>query len=155
MLGKRPPQRELFSPEHLLLKHVGKESIYGFLAREAGRVFRDEDFADLYGARGRPSVPPSQLCVLMILQTRENVSDQVDRDELGATMATMATTEAPDHVGLQAAPKGDDLPAADPALEAGESRLTSSTSGSTTRPRSGRTGCRRRAPRSRRSPGAR
>ena len=81
MLGKRPPQRELFNPEHVLLEHVGEDSIYGFLAREGCRVFRDEDFSDLYGARGRPSVPPSQLCVLMILQTRYNVSDQeaVDR----------------------------------------------------------------------------
>ncbi len=81
MLGKRSPQRELFRPDHSLIEHVGADSFYGFLARQGGRLFRDRDFADLYGERGRPSVPPSQLCVLLTLQAKEGVSDQeaVDR----------------------------------------------------------------------------
>ena len=49
MLGKRPPQRELFRPDHALLAHVGSGSFYGFLAREGHDVFRDRDFQDLYG----------------------------------------------------------------------------------------------------------
>lgn len=81
MLGERSPQRELFRPDHALLAHVGPDSFYGFMAREGQRVFRDRDFEDLYGERGRPSVPPSQLCVLLVLQAKEGVSDQeaVDR----------------------------------------------------------------------------
>ena len=81
MLGKRSAQRDLFRPDNSLLAHVGAGSIYGFLSREGPVLFRDEDFADLYGERGRPSVPPSQLCVLLALQARENVSDQeaIDR----------------------------------------------------------------------------
>ena len=81
MLGKRSPQRELFRPDNRLIDHVGADSFYGFLARQGVRLFRDSDFADLYGKRGRPSVPPSQLCVLLTLQAREGVSDQeaVDR----------------------------------------------------------------------------
>lgn len=81
MLGKRSPQRELFRPDNSLIKHVGADTFYGFLARHGGRLFRDSDFADLYGDRGRPSVPPSQLCVLLTLQAKEGVSDQeaVDR----------------------------------------------------------------------------
>ncbi len=81
MLGKRSPQRELFRPDNSLIGHVGADSFYGFMARQGGRLFRDSDFADLYGERGRPSVPPSQLCVLLTLQARTGVSDQeaVDR----------------------------------------------------------------------------
>jgi hypothetical protein len=81
MLGERSPQRELFRPDHALLAHVGSDSFYGFLAREGHVVFRDRDFQDLYGEGGRPSVPPSQLCVLLVLQAKEGVSDQeaVDR----------------------------------------------------------------------------
>jgi len=81
MLGKRSPQRELFRPDNSLINHVGADTFYGFLARQGGRLFRDRDFADLYGDRGRPSVPPSQLCILLTLQAKEGVSDQeaVDR----------------------------------------------------------------------------
>ena len=81
MLGKRSPQRELFRPDNSLLAHFGDDSFYGFLAREGSTLFRDEDFADLYGERGRPSVPPSQLCLLLVLQAKASVSDQeaIDR----------------------------------------------------------------------------
>jgi len=77
MLGRRSPQGELFRPDHLLLEHVGAESFYGFLAREGRGLFRDEDFSGLYReAFGRPGVPPSQLCVLLVLQTLDGVSDE-------------------------------------------------------------------------------
>jgi IS5 family transposase len=81
MLGKKDLQRELFRPDNALLGHVGADSFYGFLVREGPSLFRDEDFADLYGVRGRPSVPPSQMCILLVLQAREGVSDQeaIDR----------------------------------------------------------------------------
>lgn len=81
MLGKREPQRDLFGVENLLTGHVGQDSFYAFLSREGSRIFRDQDFAGLYGKHGRPSVPPSQLCMLLILQHRYGVSDQeaVDR----------------------------------------------------------------------------
>lgn len=77
MLGHRSPQGELFRPDHLLLEHVGAESFYGFMAREGRGLFRDEDFAGLYREDfGRPGVPPSQLCVLLVLQTLDGVSDE-------------------------------------------------------------------------------
>ncbi len=76
MLGRRSPQGALFRPDHVLRDHVGTSSFYGFLAREGRRLFRDEDFAGLFNhKRGRPSVPPSQLCVALILQTKDGVSD--------------------------------------------------------------------------------
>lgn len=76
MLGRMSDQGELFRPDHLLREHVGRESIYGFLAEARSESFRDEDFAGLYVDHGRPSVPPSQLAVALILQTLDRVSDE-------------------------------------------------------------------------------
>lgn len=77
MLGRRSPQRELYRPDHVYLEHVGPDSFYGLLARRGMELFRDRDFEDLYSTkRGRPSVPPSQLCVLLVLQSRDCVSDE-------------------------------------------------------------------------------
>jgi len=76
MLGVESPQGELFRPDNLLLDHVGEKTIHGFFAQGRHRYFRDEEFAGLYGARGRPSVPPSRLCVALILQTLDGVSDE-------------------------------------------------------------------------------
>ncbi len=57
--------------------HVGEDSFHGLLARYGPEWFRDEDFAPLYREDfGRPSVPPSQLCVALLLQTYEGVSDE-------------------------------------------------------------------------------
>jgi len=76
MLGRRSPQDELFRPDNLYQAHVGADSFYGFLSRARHELFRDEDFAGLYRQDyGRPSVPPSQLCVALLLQARDGVSD--------------------------------------------------------------------------------
>ncbi len=64
MLGRKSAQRELFRPDNLFLDHVGEDSLYGFFATSRQSLFRDRDFAGLYREEwGRPSVPPSQLCV--------------------------------------------------------------------------------------------
>jgi IS5 family transposase len=77
MLGHRSPQGDLFRPDHVLRDHVGEESFYGMLARRGPEWFRDEDFAALYREDfGRPSVPPSQLCVALLLQAHDGVSDE-------------------------------------------------------------------------------
>jgi hypothetical protein len=76
MLGRRDPQRELYRPDQMYLGHVGADSFYGFLGQEGPRLFRDKDFAGMYGADGRPSVPPSQLCIALLLQARDGVSDE-------------------------------------------------------------------------------
>ena len=77
MLGRHSPQGELFRPDNIHLDHVGRDSIYGFLAQQRHRLFRDRDFADLFKKDwGRPSVPPSQLCIALILQAKDGVSDE-------------------------------------------------------------------------------
>ena len=77
MLGKRSDQRGLFEADHLYLDFVGRNSFYGFLASQRGRLFRDEEFAGLYVLdNGCPSVPPSLLATALLLQTYDRVSDE-------------------------------------------------------------------------------
>jgi hypothetical protein len=81
MLGQRDPQATIFDGDQLYLEHVGERTLYGYLARHRHELFRDEDFAELYDAKlGRPSVPPSLLCVALLLQTYEKCSDAEARD---------------------------------------------------------------------------
>jgi transposase len=76
MIGKRQ-QRGLFEADHLYMEYVGRETIYGFLARQRGKLFRDEDFVEIYCPdNGRPSVAPSILANALILQTYERASDE-------------------------------------------------------------------------------
>lgn len=82
MLGKRSPQGGLFQADTMYMQHVGEDSFYGVLGRMGASWFRDEDFEGLYGeTHGRPSVPPSQLCIALLLQTYDGVSDDeaIDR----------------------------------------------------------------------------
>jgi len=77
MLGRRDPQSSLFDGDQVYLDHVGRRTFYAYLAGERHNLFRDEEFAELYSAgRGRPSVPPSLLCVALVLQYHDRCSDQ-------------------------------------------------------------------------------
>jgi DDE family transposase/transposase-like protein DUF772 len=61
---------------------IAADSIYGLLHRECHRLFADELFADLFcDGRGRRSVPPMIVAVVMVLQRIEGCSDReaVDR----------------------------------------------------------------------------
>jgi hypothetical protein len=76
MMGVRSAQKSLFGAQVHYLDFVGSDSFYGFLAERGRELFRDEDFAGLYCPdNGRPSVPPSLLCVALLLQTHDRVSD--------------------------------------------------------------------------------
>jgi hypothetical protein len=77
MLGKRSKQQGLFEADHLYLKYVGADSFYGYLASQRNKLFRDEDFAEMYCPdNGRPGVAPSQLATALLLQTYGKVSDE-------------------------------------------------------------------------------
>jgi len=76
VIGKRKPQCDLFDVGNVYPLALDPKSFHGQLARAAPRLFRDEDFATCYAERlGRPSVPPSQLALLTLLQHEAGVSD--------------------------------------------------------------------------------
>jgi hypothetical protein len=81
MLGQRSPQATIFDGDQVYLDHVGRRTFYGYLAEHRHELFQDREFAELYHAKlGRPSVPPSLLCVALLLQTYERCSDAEARD---------------------------------------------------------------------------
>src|SRR5487761_103976 len=50
---------------------------FALLAEHGDRIVTDHDFADCYAERmGRPSIPPSQLAKVMLMQHRTGVSDE-------------------------------------------------------------------------------
>ena len=52
-------------------------SFFALLAEHGHRIVRDEDFAACYSERiGRPSIPPSQLAKVLLLQYRTGASDE-------------------------------------------------------------------------------
>ena len=75
MLGRRDPQRDLYSASSRIPYDLEDFGIYGRLAIEGRRLFRDSDFADAYSTHGRPSVPPSLLALAHLLQHHDKISD--------------------------------------------------------------------------------
>jgi hypothetical protein len=76
MLGKRNPQASLF--DAIGLPHrVAPDSFYGRMGQMIHKLFRDEDLQEMYCAdNGRPSVPPSLLSGVSLLQFYDDVSDR-------------------------------------------------------------------------------
>ena len=60
-----------------LARPLPEGSFFAVLAEHGRRIVRDEDFAACYSAGvGRPSIPPSLLARVLLLQYRTGVSDQ-------------------------------------------------------------------------------
>ena len=75
MLGRRSSQRGLF--DVIGLPHtVGPDSFYGRMGALHSVLFQDEDLATMYTLdNGRPSLPPSMMCGVLLLQFYDDVSD--------------------------------------------------------------------------------
>ena len=75
MVGKRKPQ-SLFDVGNVFPVALQPDTFYGQLAVVADQLFDDDHFVDFYvQGKGRPSVPPSLLALVMLMQTQEGVSD--------------------------------------------------------------------------------
>jgi transposase len=56
---------------------VARDSFYGLLAEHGERIVCDRDFAECYSERrGRPSIPPSILAKVLLLEYRSGLSDR-------------------------------------------------------------------------------
>lgn len=76
MLGRRDPQQSLFSAQNLP-NRVPTDSFYGRMAAVSGVLFQDDDLQELYDPSiGRPSIPPSLLSGVLLLQFHDDVSDE-------------------------------------------------------------------------------
>jgi transposase len=76
MLGRRSPQLGLF--DAFALPHrVPGDSFYARMGAVYSKLFRDEDLAMMYDPdNGRPSLPPSLMSGVLLLQFHDNVSDE-------------------------------------------------------------------------------
>lgn len=76
MLGHRNPQRSLFDAQGLPHR-VPADSFYGRMGAVSDVLFSDDDLKDLYCAdNGRPSLAPSLMCGVLLLQFYDDVSDE-------------------------------------------------------------------------------
>ena len=75
MLGRRDPQRSLFSAQSLP-HQVDPDSFYGRMGAISRQLFQDADLQDMYCPdNGRPSLPPSLMSGALLLQFHDDVSD--------------------------------------------------------------------------------
>jgi len=75
MLGRRNPQRSLFSAQSLPHR-VNPDSFYGQMGAVSHVLFQDDDLAGMYCCdNGRPSIPPSLMSGISMLQLYDDVSD--------------------------------------------------------------------------------
>ena len=80
MLGRRNPQRDLFGAQNLPHR-VPEDSLYGRMAAVSDILFNDDDLKEMYCVdNGRPSLPPSLMSGILMLQFHNDVSDEEARD---------------------------------------------------------------------------
>lgn len=76
-LGRTPEQADLWrSTVAHCDQHLSPRSIYRVLHQQCHRLFPDDAFADLFCGRGRSSIPPRIVAVVMVLQRLEGLSDR-------------------------------------------------------------------------------
>jgi len=100
MLATRSDQVGMFDAA-VLVRPLPEGSFYGLLAEHGDKFVRDEDFVECYSSRmGRPSIPPSQLAKVMLLQHRTGASDEAAMEAVAWDLRwKVALGLAVDHAG--------------------------------------------------------
>jgi hypothetical protein len=76
MLGRRDPQRSFFDAQRLPHR-VPDDSFYGRMGAVSDVLSRDEDLESTYCLdNGRPSLPPSLMSGVTLMQLYDDVSDR-------------------------------------------------------------------------------
>ncbi len=76
MMGEFSPQTGLFDVGNVFPVSLRPGTFYAQLAAAAPQLFRDDEFGVFYSAKmGRPSIPPSQLALMTLLQEYTGCSD--------------------------------------------------------------------------------
>ena len=85
----------------VLARPLPEGSFFALLAEHGQRIVRDEDFAACYSpGMGRPSIPPSQLAKVLLLQYRSGASDEQAMECVGWDLRwKIALGLAVDHPG--------------------------------------------------------
>jgi hypothetical protein len=94
-LGKSRRDEQFLSPRAVLGDRL--DGIYWLLADHGDVLFGEDYFADLYrvSTKGRPTVPARVLATVMVLQSREGLSDYEAVDRLGRDLAWQAAAGVP------------------------------------------------------------
>ena len=102
MLTAASGQVGMFDAAVLCEGMVPRDCFYGLLAEHGHRIVRDEDFAECYSAdRGRPSIAPSLLAKVLLLQFRTGLSDEAAMESLRFDLRwKLALGLAVDHGGF-------------------------------------------------------
>jgi Transposase DDE domain/Transposase domain (DUF772) len=100
MLATRSGQVGFFDAA-VLARPLPEGSFFALLAEHGDRIVRDEDFADCYSAgMGRPSIPPSLLARVLLLQHRTGASDVAAMEAVAWDLRWKIALGLPvDHVG--------------------------------------------------------
>src|SRR3974377_933507 len=76
MQGFERADRQLLDAEALAGHLVPAGSMFAFLAAHRAEVFPDADYADLFAAFGRPSLPATRMAAVLALQALHDFSDR-------------------------------------------------------------------------------
>ena len=84
-----------------LVRPLPEGSFYALLATHGERIVSDHDFADCYSeAQGRPSIPPSKLAKVLLLQHRTGLSDEQAMEAVAWDLRWKVALALPvDHTG--------------------------------------------------------
>ena len=84
-----------------LVRPLPEGSFFALLAEHGGRIVGDGDFAGCYcDGVGRPSIPPSQLAKVLLLQYRTGVSDELAMEAVAWDLRWKVALGLPvDHAG--------------------------------------------------------